>query len=276
MIRDTDTQWVPRAEEAIRGIRGVVGARLRLEGEQVREVHITARPVRAPKQIVRDVKTLLLTEFDRDIDHRTVSVVQVSAPPEPVAGPMAHPLSEPAPRSAPAAVHAPPHASAAGPAPLPAPAAVVAAPSAERIRFGSVNLFVSGARTQAQVELRWKGLPRMGSASGWSTRAASHRLIAAATVAAIREFLADELALGVEEVSLFRLGRHRAVVVSLSLVEHRREKVLVGSCAVGGDLQEAVVLATLAALNRLAGGLKTKEPTEYILRPASSQEEAKR
>ena len=95
-------------------------------------------------------------------------------------------------------------------------------------------------------------------------------------MAALREFLADELALGLEDVSFFRLGRHRVVVVSLCLVEHRREKTLVGSCAVGGDLQEAVVLATLAALNRLAAGLRTKEPTEYVLRPASSQEDATR
>jgi hypothetical protein len=38
---------------------------------------------------------------------------------------------------------------------------------ASRIRFGSVNLYMDGARAQAQVELRWKGVLRMGSASGW-------------------------------------------------------------------------------------------------------------
>jgi hypothetical protein len=36
------------------------------------------------------------------------------------------------------------------------------------------------------------------------------------------------------------------------------------------DLQRSVVLATLSALNRLVGGLRVKQPTEYVLRPAST------
>jgi len=38
------------------------------------------------------------------------------------------------------------------------------------------------------------------------------------------------------------------------------------------DAQQAVALATLAGLNRVLGGLRTKEPTEYVLRPSSAQE----
>jgi hypothetical protein len=132
-----------------------------------------------------------------------------------------------------------------------------------------VNLFVSGPRTQAQVELRWKGLPRMGSASGWSTRGGAHRLIAQATVAAVQEFLAGELPLAVEEVQVVRQGRSRVVLVTIALVEHRDEKMLVGACEAQRDLQRSVVLATLSAVNRMVGGLPVKQPTEYVLRPAS-------
>jgi hypothetical protein len=133
-----------------------------------------------------------------------------------------------------------------------------------------VNLFVSGARTQAQVELRWKGFPRMGSASGWSTRGSAHRLIAQATLAAVQEFLADEVALALDEVRVVRQGRQRVVLVSFALVSHREERTMLGSCVVHQDLQRSVVLATLSALNRLVGGLRVKQPTEYVLRPASS------
>ena len=154
--------------------------------------------------------------------------------------------------------------------PRPAPPGEPEIAAAERIRFVSVNLFVAGPRTQAQVELRWKGLPRMGSASGWSTRDGAHRLVAAAALAAIQEFLAEPVALSVEEVRLVGLGRRRAVVVSVAMVGHRHEKVLTGSCTVEQDLQQAVVLATLSALNRLVGGLPVREPTEYVLRPTST------
>ena len=36
------------------------------------------------------------------------------------------------------------------------------------------------------------------------------------------------------------------------------------------DPPQAVVLATLDALNRVVGGLRVKEPTEYVLRPTTS------
>jgi len=141
---------------------------------------------------------------------------------------------------------------------------------AERMRFGSVNLFVSGPRTQAQVELRWKGLARMGGASGWSTRDGAHRLVAQATLAAVQEFLDGEVAFGQPDVEFVRMGRRRMALVALSLLAHRQEKLLVGSCAVEQDVQQAVVLATLAALNRIMGGLPTRVPTEYVLRPTST------
>ena len=129
-------------------------------------------------------------------------------------------------------------------------------------------------RIQAQVELRWKGVPRMGTASGWSTREGAHRLIATATVNAVQEFLDEEIALGVAEVGIVPLGRHSAAVVGLTLLAHRHEKMLVGSCTVDEDAQQAGVLATLSALNRVVGGMRTKEPVEYVLRPASVREDS--
>jgi len=156
------------------------------------------------------------------------------------------------------------------PQPVPAlPAEDVPAVRDDRIRFESVNLFVSGPRTQAQVELRWHGLPRMGNTSGWSSRDEAHRLVAQATAAAVQEFLADPVALEVIGVEVVRLGRVRVAVVSITLLAHRQEKLLTGSCGIEHDTPQAVVLATLAALNRVVGGMSVKEPTEYVLRPTS-------
>jgi hypothetical protein len=205
---------------------------------------------------VRDVQTVLLTRYNRSIDYRVISVAFTRN--EPVAA--AEPVTAPAPAPAPTTAREP----------GPVRESEFERAGAERIRFGSVNLFVSGPRTQAQVELRWKGLARMGGASGWSTRDGAHRLVAQATLAAVQEFLDGEVAFGHPEVEFVRMGRRRMALVALSLLAHRQEKVLVGSCAVEQDAQQAVVLATLAALNRIVGGLPTRVPTEYVLRPTST------
>ncbi|TMQ73809.1 MAG: hypothetical protein E6K81_02710 [Candidatus Eisenbacteria bacterium] len=224
---------------------------MQAEGDEIREIHILTRSNRPPKQIVRDVQTVLLTSFNRSIDYRVVSVAYSKG--EPAAVATAPAASGPRVTLGREAEHEGREVST----------------DRDRIRFTSVNLFVSGARTQAQVELSWKGLLRMGSASGWSTREGAHRLIAQATLAGVQEYLEPEVALGIEQVEFVRVGRRRVVLVALALIAHRQEKGLVGSCTVDQDVQQAVVLATLAALNRVVGGLPTREPTEYVLRPTS-------
>lgn len=280
-VDSSPTAWTRVAEEALRRIRGIEEATIRLEDDEIREIHILTTSTRPAKQIVRDVQGILHNKFQRTIDYRVVSVVYLDPPSTAAPAPADETVEPVAPR---AAAPAPPSPAAAPPPPPPAPraaerpeaspaASTVApthGPSTDRIRYVGVNLFVSGSRTQAQVELRWRGFPRMGSASGWSTRGGAHRLIAQATLAAVQEFLAEELALAIDEVRVVRQGRHRVALVSIALVNHRDERILLGSCVIQQDLQRSVVLATLSALNRLVGGLRVKQPTEYVLRPAST------
>ena len=237
----TDIPWPKRAEAAIRSLRDVDGASVQAEDDDIREIHVLTSSTRPAKQIVRDVQTLLLTRFNRPIDHRVVSVA----------------YSRPGPALAPREDDEP----AAQPEPV-----------APRIRFGSVNLYVAAGRAQAQVELAWKGLTRLGTATGSATREGAYGLIAEATLGAVQEFLEEGLVLSLQDTELVRLGKQDVVVVSVSLLAHRSEKTLVGCCTVEQDTQQAVVLATLAALNRVVGGLRTREPTEYVLRPASTEE----
>jgi hypothetical protein len=239
-----------RAEAAIRRLRDVEGVSVRTEGDDILEIHVVTSSERPPKNIVRDVQTVLRTGLGVGIDHRVVSVALAQKG---------------------AVAPAPPLPEVPEPLPFVAPAAEPEAPqSGERIQFEGVNLFVSGPRTQAQVELRWKGLPRIGSAAGWSSRDESHRLVAQAAAAAVQEFLSDPIALNVQGVDFASFGRHRVAMVAISLAAHRQEKLLTGSCPIDQDTPQAVVLATLDALNRVVGGLRVKEPTEYVLRPTTS------
>lgn len=245
-----------RAEAAIRRLRDVEGVSVRAAGDEIVEVHVLTSSDRPPKHIVRDVQTVLRTGCGITIDHRVVSVA--------LAQKGAGEAFEPAPPVAPA------YGAFERAAELPDEDEDERAQVGERIQFEGVNLFVSGARTQAQVELRWKGMPRIGSATGWSARDESHRLVAQAAAAAVQEFLSDPVALNVEGVEFASFGRHRIAVVALTLLVQRQEKLLTGTCPIQQDTPQAVVLATLDALNRVVGGLRVKEPTEYVLRPSTT------
>jgi hypothetical protein len=288
-MEGTRAKWVEEAEASLRSLRDIQAVSILAEDQNIREIHVLASPGRSAKQLVRDVETCLRTRFAMGIDHRVVSVA--FAKPQPAANEpakIAPPASPAVSSGAPVVTPAMP-VPAAPPAPMASPGPAVArairpaaAPAPrpgrgheeERIRFAGVNLYVSGARVQAQVELRWKGIGRMGSASGWTSRDGAHRLIAAATLAAVQEFLEEAWALSLQDIEFVRMGRHEVVVVGLSLITHRHEKVLAGCCPVEQDAQQAVVLATLGAVNRVVGALPTREPTEYVLRPASRQEES--
>jgi len=253
-----------RAEAAIRRLRDVDGVSVRAEGEELTEIHVVSSSKRSPKQLVRDVQAVLRTDLGLPIDHRIVSVA-LARPTSIGAGePAPHAVGpDPAPAPRPSAQHAPAPAFGADAEPDPP------APADDRIRYENVNLIVNGQRAQAQVELRWKGLPRVGNASGYSARDDANRLVAQATTLAVQEFLADPVALNVRDVTFLEVSGRRVVVVILSLLAHRHEKVLTGSCTVEQDTPQAVVLATLAALNRIVAGMRAKEPTEYVLRAES-------
>lgn len=64
-------------EEVISKIDGVSHAKLVMDGGELREVHILANSRRAPKQIVRDIETSLLSVFDYRIDRRIISIAQI-------------------------------------------------------------------------------------------------------------------------------------------------------------------------------------------------------
>ena len=245
---DQRHNWTEAAEQALGALRDVDDVSIQSEGDVIREIHVVTGSQRPAKQIVRDIQSVLQARFGRTIDHRVVSVAFTHVrPPVPSAAP---------PVVAPITLHP-----------------VAPTDSGEdRVRFGSVNLYIAGPRAQAQVELRWRGETHLGSASGWSSRDAAFRLVANATLAALQEIVQDDVGIGLENLEFLRLGRQEIVVVGLVLLAHRQEKLLVGSCPVEQDAQQAVALATLAGVNRVVGGLRTREATEYVLRPSSARE----
>ena len=261
----------------MRRLREIEYATITTDGEEIKEVHVVARTTRKPKQIVRDVESALKATLGRDVDHRVISVVIEKEDAASTNASRAVPSRTPAPAPPPATTETPRTVvsetrTMPEPSERPAHRARLAEPptGGARVRFVSANLYVAGLRTQAQVELTWRGMIRLGSATGPSTRENAERLVASATLSALQPYLGEERTLAVEDVARLRLGRRTVYVVSVKLLEQRSEKVLTGSCTLEQDAPQTVVFATLAAVNRILGGMSAQEPVEYELRPASA------
>ena len=64
-------------EEMINKINGVVSTKIIHQDNEIQEMHILANSLRAPKQIVRDIESILLTSFDYRIDRKVISIAQI-------------------------------------------------------------------------------------------------------------------------------------------------------------------------------------------------------
>ena len=64
-------------EELINKINGVISTKIVHKANEIEELHIMANTLRSPKQIVRDIESILLTSFDYRIDRKVISIVQI-------------------------------------------------------------------------------------------------------------------------------------------------------------------------------------------------------
>lgn len=142
-------------------------------------------------------------------------------------------------------------------------------PVGNRILFHSVNVYREGNRAEAQVELRRDGASFIGTASGPPIRHGLPRMVARATLEAIRQIAGEDLALELLAVELRRLGGRRLVLSHLVLLRGREETHLTGSVLVTQDPYEAVVFSLLDALNRVIPTLES-EVIEFEVEPIFS------
>lgn len=67
----------PELEASICKLPGVQAARVVTDGSAVpTEIHVLGTREKNPKQLVRDIQSVAMAQFDLDLDHRIVSIVQ--------------------------------------------------------------------------------------------------------------------------------------------------------------------------------------------------------
>jgi len=183
------------------------------------EVHILAHGVKHPKQVVRDVQSVALASFGIELDRRIVSVVQLHTDGVP----------EPEP-----------------PAPPPSLRAVLVHVASE----------LTGLRSLVRVTLARGDEEAVGFAEGSVATTARHRLVAAATVDALRQLQSAAECLDVDSAQVVRVGVHDVAIVTVVFVIPPAEQMVSGSAIVREHQEaDAIVRAVLDATNRRLGTL---------------------
>lgn len=116
---------------------------------------------------------------------------------------------------------------------------------------------IDGNRTEVTVTLKWKERLLVGQATGAAAAATRWRLVAEATLEAVRQSILSEVGLGISSVDLPTLGSRKLAIAQVVIVTEASERLLIGSAYVEDDESRAVVRSVLDALNRLLPDLKT-------------------
>jgi hypothetical protein len=179
---------------------------------------VLASSSRNPKQMARDIQSALLAAYNLDVDHRIISIAQLSSDPTEAVG-----------AQLPEILNA-------------------------RLRYKGSSFSAEEGRYTARVTLSNNGKDYTGTVSCRDSAALRLRAIADATISAVHGYIgADDLytLVAVQTVET------AAVPVVLSLVEYNGEQdgcLLVGAAeSVITEVAVGVVKATLDALNRSIG-----------------------
>lgn len=221
----TALRLLPELEESLRQIPGIRAASV-VTGPDSRptEVHVLAQPGKPAKQVVRDVQSVAMAQFDLDIDHRIVSVVQIGDADAPLADSVALP-----------------------------PTVSSDEPDPTRPALTAITVRTADGETEVTVTLGIGGGAYTGTATGPGLPIHRPRIVAQAAVAALSELLG--IAAQVESAQLLEIGLREVAVTVLSLsIPRLGEQVLCGSALVRGDEEDAIARSVLAAVNRRLAG----------------------
>lgn len=247
---------VDQIERLLASLQGVISARV-VTGSDGRplEIHILASPELHPKQVVRNIESALTAGLGIEIDRRIVSVSQLRPGTEAVTAqrfPEQAETLEPTPGPEPGL--GVPHASN-GHAASAAPRAA-SVNGASRLAFaGFSSRSRSAQETVCEVRLRMADREFTGSAEGPDTLQGRAEAAARAAFDALDRGTPNS-GLTLEGVTLVSAHGRTYVLVSAQALEGREPTGLVGAALLERSPEEAAVLATLQATNRLASRTK--------------------
>ncbi len=119
-----------------------------------------------------------------------------------------------------------------------------------RLLIQRMQLVSAREGVTSEVTLELDGRAHTGSADAASTPSSVHRSVALATLRAVEGAVLGQLRFELEHLETTSLGADRAVVVEVSMITKYGSERLTGVSAVREDARQAVIRATLNAVNR--------------------------
>jgi len=127
--------------------------------------------------------------------------------------------------------------------------------SPDRATVGSIQSQIEGRRATFRVTLSSVGDEATGFAEGSTAGVTRLRLVASATLDALRQLYVDAGALELDEAARARVGSKDVVVVTIIRVEPPEETEFVGSALAQASPDVAAVYAVLDAVDHAMPGL---------------------
>lgn len=225
-------------------LTGVVRARVRPDenGRHLREIHVLSDGALAPKQIVRNIETLLKTAFDLTIDHRIVSIAVLKQGAE---------VEESAAREAPVQEPRPERR-----------ARKASTGPGSRVVFHKLQVVQDALKCTAHVELKLGDVIFEGMHRDTDTPEARVYAAARAVIEALEYLTEKQMAFYLAGLEQMRVYEDRLLVVLVEARRGRQRMRMVGTAAVKDDTHEAAVRAVLDAVNRFI--TRPVEPTAAL------------
>lgn len=66
-------------ESYLNRINSVITSRIVHEGNKIKEIHVVSDLSRNPKQVTRDIESVLVSQFDLPVDYKMISIAQVDS-----------------------------------------------------------------------------------------------------------------------------------------------------------------------------------------------------
>ena len=122
--------------------------------------------------------------------------------------------------------------------------------TAARPSIARMHLVSSGLDVTASVTLSSGVRTAVGEARGAASQSGVHRAVATATLRAVEELVDGQVRFELDHLEVTPMGSERTVLVSLTLLTGKGTERLTGAAGVREDVRQAVIRATLDALNR--------------------------
>jgi hypothetical protein len=194
-------------EKLLGQVDSVISSKIVVDNQDnIEEIHILSTKERSPKQLSRDIQSVLISRFGIDIDHKKISIAQIDEK------------------------------------------------SLEdkdfRLKLKSIEFTTFGIKANVKVTLGRNGKSFEGSTTGPNTTYNFNKLLSLATLRAVEKFLDIEDNFILDDIKIIELAGREVVVTSITFVTEYGEQMFTGSAFINKDKKEAVVKATLDAINR--------------------------